>query len=159
MCGLALFGIARRVAAVRARAFAIALIWTVHPLNTEAVNYVTQRTESLMALFYLSTLYCAIRAHERQRRGRWEAAAIAACALGMASKESMVTAPVAVLLYDRVFLFDSFREAVRARGRLYAGLAATWLLLAHSSGARRGTCRPGSRRTMPTSGPTCSTRR
>ena len=37
----------------------------VHPLNSEAVNYVTQRTESLMALFYLLTLYCARRALRR----------------------------------------------------------------------------------------------
>jgi tetratricopeptide (TPR) repeat protein len=105
----------------------------VHPLNTEAVDYVTQRTESLMALFYLATLYCAIRAHEAGRRGgSWqvaEVAAIAACALGMATKESMVTAPVAVLLYDRIFVFASMAEGLRARRRLYLGLAATWLVL------------------------------
>jgi tetratricopeptide (TPR) repeat protein len=83
-----------------------------------------------MAMFYLATLYCAIRAHEASTgRGRWEAAAVIACALGMASKESMVTAPVAVLLYDRVFLFRSIREALRTRWRLYAGLAMTWLVL------------------------------
>jgi hypothetical protein len=43
-------------------AFAIALLWVVHPLNSEAVDYLTQRTESLMALFYLATLYASIRA-------------------------------------------------------------------------------------------------
>ena len=48
----------------------------------------------------------------------------------MASKESMVTAPLAVVLYDRVFLFDTLRAAFRGRGRLYLGLAATWVLLA-----------------------------
>ena len=130
LCGLALFGVARRSQPSVEAAFAVAILWTVHPLNSEAVNYLTQRTESLMALCYLSTLYCAIRAHETQRRGRWEAAAIAACALGMGSKESMVTAPLAVMLYDRLFVFDSVRSALRTRGRLYAGLASTWLLLA-----------------------------
>lgn len=130
LCGIAVFGIARRAQPSINAALAIAVIWTVHPLNTEAVDYVTQRTESLMAMFYLATLYCAIRAHETSTgRRRWEAAAVVACALGMASKESMVTAPVAVLLYDRVFLFRSIREAFRARSSLYAGLAATWLVL------------------------------
>ena len=130
LCGLAVFGIARRSQPSTEAAFAVALLWTVHPLASEAVNYLTQRTESLMALCYLLTLYCAMRANGSQGRGRWEGAAIAACALGMGSKESMVTAPLAVLLYDRLFLFDSLRSAVRARGRLYVGLASTWLLLA-----------------------------
>src|SRR5262249_22671946 len=35
---------------------AIALVWSVHPLNTEAVNYVTQRTELMMGLCYLLTM-------------------------------------------------------------------------------------------------------
>ena len=47
-------------------AFAVALLWTVHPLQTEAVTYIVQRTESLMGLFYLLTLYCFIRGAECQ---------------------------------------------------------------------------------------------
>ena len=62
LAGLVLFGIARRT--LRSNpvlAFAIALIWTVHPLQTESVTYIVQRAESLMGLFYLLTLYCFIR--------------------------------------------------------------------------------------------------
>jgi len=109
-------------------AWASALIWTVHPLNSELIEYVVQRTESLMALFYLLTLYCAIRAG--QRGGRWSVAAVLSCAAGMACKESMVTAPIVIVLYDRVFLFDSFREAIQKRRPLYIGLAATWVIVA-----------------------------
>jgi protein O-mannosyl-transferase len=56
----------------------------------------------------------------------------------MACKESMVTAPVLVALYDRVFIFDSIKAAVKERWQLYAGLAFTWLVLALlvSSGPR-----------------------
>ena len=32
-----------------------------HPIQTQAVTYIIQRKESLMALFYLLTLYCFIR--------------------------------------------------------------------------------------------------
>jgi tetratricopeptide (TPR) repeat protein len=60
----------------------------------------------------------------------WTAVAVLACGLGMGSKEAMATAPVAVLLFDRVFVFASFRQAFRARWRLYAGLACSWLILA-----------------------------
>jgi Flp pilus assembly protein TadD len=42
----------------------------------------------------------------------------------------MVTAPIIVGLYDRVFRFDSFGEQLRSRRTLYGGLAATWLVLA-----------------------------
>ena len=113
-------------------AFAVALLWLVHPLNSEVVDYVSSRSESMMAACYLLTLYAAARAHDATSRppAVWMAAAIAACAAGMASKESMVTAPLMVVAYDRAFAYDSFRAAFRARGRFYAGLAATWIVLA-----------------------------
>jgi len=38
-----------------------ALLWTLHPLQTESVTYVSQRAESLMGLCYLLTLYGFIR--------------------------------------------------------------------------------------------------
>jgi Flp pilus assembly protein TadD len=47
----------------------------------------------------------------------------------MASKESMVIAPLIVVLYDRAFEFDSWGQAIVGRKYLYAGLATTWLVL------------------------------
>jgi tetratricopeptide (TPR) repeat protein len=70
--GLVLLGIVRRTlllpglwhrygeAALPLAAFA-ALLWTLHPLQTESVTYISQRAESLMGLFYLLTLYGFIR--------------------------------------------------------------------------------------------------
>jgi tetratricopeptide (TPR) repeat protein len=132
LCALAIFGIARRFVPMEA-ALAVALLWGLHPLTSEAVDYLTQRTESLMALFYLATVYFSVRAAEQPARARlWTAAAMAACALGMGTKETMVTAPLVVVLIDRIYLFPSLTEALRRRAALYAGLAATWLLLAVS---------------------------
>ncbi|HSE96681.1 MAG TPA: tetratricopeptide repeat protein, partial [Blastocatellia bacterium] len=111
-------------------ALVIALLWTVHPLQTQSVTYIIQRGESLMALFYLTTLYCAIRSFDSSRKAAWYAGAILACAAGMLSKQVMLTAPLMVVLYDAVFLFGSFKEALRRRWPLYAGLAATWGVLA-----------------------------
>ena len=140
-CALAVFGFARRalrlprVAASLQEwsdplAFAIAAIWMLHPLNSEVVDYLTQRTESMMGLCYLLTLYASVRALDPRRRSAWSAAAIAACACGMACKESMATAPLMVLCLDRVLVFDSFRQAIAARRALYAGLVSTLVLLA-----------------------------
>lgn len=120
----------------RTLATAIALVWTVHPLNTEAVNYVTQRTELLFGLFYLLTLYAVARAAEgvptARPAGLWQVAAVVSCALGMASKESMVAAPTMVVLYERVFVYGSWRHmfGVRWRAYFHAALALTWVVLA-----------------------------
>ena len=142
LAGLTLFGVVRRTLArpgLRERfggkaewmALAVAVLWTVHPLQTEAVTYISQRCELLMGLFYLLTLYCFIRGAESRRSLGWFALSVAACFLGMASKEVMVTAPVMVLLYDRTFVSGSFREAWGRHWRLYLGLASSWLLLGY----------------------------
>jgi protein O-mannosyl-transferase len=140
-CTLLLFGLIRRaLLAPRLAgrftertaanlAFASALVWTVHPLQTEVVDYISARTESLMSAFYLLTLYGSIRAIGSRRPNRWLVASAVACAMGMACKETMATAPLMVVLFDRTFVFGSFREAVRSRRKFYLGLAATWLLL------------------------------
>ncbi len=111
-------------------AFAAALLWAVHPLQTGAVTYIAQRAESLCALFYLLTLWCLARGAESVRPWRWLAPGVAACLCGMASKEVMVSAPLLALLYDRTFVTGSFKAALKQRWIFYLGLAATWGLLA-----------------------------
>ncbi|REJ66407.1 MAG: tetratricopeptide repeat protein [Planctomycetota bacterium] len=123
-------------AAANPLALACAAIWLVHPLQSECVNYITQRSEMLMATFFLLTLYAAIRAREPSGRIRWELLAIGACAAGMATKEVMVTAPLIVVLYDAVFASGTWRQQFAGRWRLYLGLAATWGLLAWLVGDR-----------------------
>src|SRR5437667_9849284 len=78
---------------------AVAVLWAVHPLQTESVTYIIQRAESLMGLFLLLTLYCVIRGYHSPRRSGWYSTAVICCALGMGSKEGVVFAPVIVLLY------------------------------------------------------------
>ena len=137
---LVLFGIVRRTLAsprLQERfgsaapwvGFAIALIWVVHPLQTAAVTYVVQRVESLMGLFYLLTLYCAIRAGGGSRAGWWAAAAVASCAAGMATKETMVTAPVMVALWNWLFGTRPDGQPSKMRWDLIGSLATTWVLL------------------------------
>ncbi len=139
LSALTLFGILRRTLLserLRGRfgqasfslALICALIWLAHPLQTGSVTYIVQRAESLMGLFYLLSLYCAIRGFSSAKSRRWYTPAILACALGMGTKEVMATVPFMVLLYDRVFVSRSFKEVFTRRWGLYAGLAATWVI-------------------------------
>src|SRR5262249_52676665 len=111
-------------------ALAVAVLWLVHPLQTASVTYVIPRAESLMGLFLLLLMYCGIRVFGASRPRWWKVAAVATCALGMGAKEVMVVAPIVLLLYDYVFVAGSIGAALRERRGLYAGLAATWLVLA-----------------------------
>ena len=140
LAALTLFGVVRRTLqtpALRATfgnastslAFVVALLWTLHPLQTGSVTYVIQRVESLMGLFMLFTLYCAIRAQE-SRAMPWSIAGVMACLLGMGSKEVMVGAPIIVMLWDWTFIPGPFAATMKRRGALYIGLALTWILLA-----------------------------
>jgi hypothetical protein len=108
------------------RALTAACVWLVHPLASEPVNYIVARTESLMALSALTTLYASLRAGlDKQTPLRWEALAIVACIIGMGCKESMVVVPLMAILLDRALLFDSFVDAIEHRGRFYVLLAST----------------------------------
>jgi tetratricopeptide (TPR) repeat protein len=149
LAGLTLYGVVRRMLlsprlgprygqAAPWLAMAVALLWLVHPLQTESVTYIIQRAESLMGLFLLLTLYCVLRGAESSYPRVWYSGAVVACALGMGTKEVMAVAPILVLLYDRVFLSGSLKEIFRRRWGLYTGLGATWLIL----GAALATSRP-----------------
>ncbi len=153
LAGLTVFGIVQRTlfqptlrerfgAAANEFALATAILWTVHPLQTESVTYLSQRAESLMGLFYLLTLYGFIRGTASPRAGSWFTVSFTACLLGMATKEVMVSAPLMVLLYDRTFVSGSFRDAWRRRRPLYLALSGTWILLGYlvaTAGGRGGT--------------------
>lgn len=149
LASIALFGVARRTFELispfrkssHQLATIIALIWLVHPLQTESVTYVIQRSEAMVGLFYLSTIYCLIRAAQPKVSRFWAVACVLVCALGMGTKEVMVSAPLIAFLFDWIFLAGSWRAALKARWRIHAGLCASWIVLAAlmaTSGQREG---------------------
>jgi len=149
LCGVTLLGVIRRTllqpalherfgSAAFPLALIIAVLWTVHPLQTESVTYMTQRCESLMGFFYLLTLYAFIRATETGGNTRWLLLSVITCLLGTASKEVMISAPLILLIYDRTFVAGTFRKALTERKAYYAGLACSWVFLAWMM-ARAGT--------------------
>lgn len=140
LAGLTLFGVIRRT--LRLDRFAgrydhgaewlaltVALLWVIHPLQTQTVTYTIQRAESLMGLFYLLTMYCVLRGARLRSGLIWYFGAVAACALGAGSKAVMVTAPVVVVLFDWVFIAPSWKALIRKRWGLYAGLAVAMVIV------------------------------
>ncbi len=113
-------------------AFIAASIWASHPLQTQAVTYTVQRYESLFSLFCFATLYCFLLATQASARVSvgWFAMSIACLALGLRSKEVMITAPLLVLWFDRVFVAKSWTEQFKRRGIYYAAVMIVVSLLA-----------------------------
>lgn len=111
----------------------VALLWSIHPLLTQCVTYVSQRTEVLMAGAYLLTLYAFIRAETEPSQGAvWRFISVVACWLGSLCKEAIATVPFAVLLCHWLLLRVDFRTVWRERRGYYFALILSWSLLAVS---------------------------
>src|SRR5215470_243137 len=97
-----LFCLARRVRLDVIPAFAAAALLAVHPMMTEAVGYVSGRSEVLCATFLLLALLCADRWLQgpEERRGRWLVAMLAAWLAALATKETAAMFPFVLVLYD-----------------------------------------------------------
>ena len=85
-------------------AFLTALLFLCHPIQTQAVTYIWQRATSLAAFFYLGALVCYIRARLGNNSFKYFNLCIAMTVLGMLTKEIVFTLPLAVLLYEGMFL-------------------------------------------------------
>lgn len=97
-------------------AFAIAIVWLVHPLTTSAVTYTVQRLESLMAVCFLGCLYAIVRSAASSRPRAWQIAAVLAMLLGVLTKEVMITCWPVAILFDRAFVARSWQGVWQRRG-------------------------------------------
>ncbi len=125
-------------------ALCVAGIWSVHPLNTQAVTYLVQRGESLMGLAFFTFLWLLAKSAAAGKSAAWWLipAFIILC-VGLGSKQVMVMALPVGLLYDRVFLSNNWREVRLHRGWFWlatliligaAALAAIPMLIASEAG-------------------------
>jgi tetratricopeptide (TPR) repeat protein len=92
-----------------------ALVFISHPLQTQAVTYVSQRLTSLATLFYLLslTLYIKSRLSESVR---WRYAlyfgSLLSAILSMKTKEISFTLPIIVALYEFIFFSGNIKKRV-----------------------------------------------
>ena len=111
---------ARRLSAL------IALLFAVHPVQTQAVTYIVQRMESLTSLFYLHALLFLVWASKstaKTKRIALYAGVALSYLLAFYSKEIAYTLPAVVLLYDYCFIAKGKISGITRKWPMYAMLA------------------------------------
>jgi protein O-mannosyl-transferase len=125
-------------------AVAVAGLFALHPLQSQAVSYVVQRAESLAAALYLAGLLCLLHAEERPpgRRAAPLAGGFLLFAAGLGAKATVVTLPAAWLLLAALVPAPSARPRLLGwRARLLAAcpfLALDVIFVATTVSALRG---------------------
>lgn len=116
----------------RARARLLAtLLFALHPVQTEAVTYVSGRSMSLMALFGLAALLAWLEAGQRRHPQGWRILALALFAAALAVKEVALVLPLALVLfvpYSGGTRDRALRVALVMAALIAASLALLWFL-------------------------------
>ncbi len=105
-----------------------ALLFAVHPIQTESVTYIISRSETVTTFFYLLTLMLFIQS-VRRKSSLFAIGAMIASLLAMQSKEWAVTLPAVVLLYDFLFLAEGKLKPVLSRWYNYILISLPWILV------------------------------
>ncbi len=102
-------------------AFLAALIWLVHPLNTQSVTFIVQRMNSMSAMFYMLSFLCYIKGRTLQqpfaglsdtsqtsmiKPGLWFAGCLVSGILALASKQNAAMLPFFIILFEWFFFQD-----------------------------------------------------
>lgn len=96
----------------RARvALLTALLFAVHPINTETVNYINCRSESLGVFFMLLTVYFFCRSL-REDRQVLRIMSFVMFAIGLLTKEMVIVIPALVLAVDYLFIHRDAPEKI-----------------------------------------------
>lgn len=118
---------ANRTLATGSAPHAISLVagalFALHPMMTEAVAYVSGRSELLCAFFFLLAM-AAGRQWLLTGQARWAAGWVACWLAALATKESAVAFPVVLALYDWLLLPSNRASRRRRALRVYLPVAA-----------------------------------
>jgi len=109
-----------------------ALIWFVHPLQSQSVAYVVQRMNSMAAMFYLLAMLLYVYGRLAERKGNKALLLIASGLSGLlalGSKENAATLPVFVFLYEWYFLQDLSRDWLKKRSKYLVAVVVSFLTL------------------------------
>lgn len=109
-----------------------ALMFALHPVQTEAVTYVSGRSVSLMALFCLGSLLAYLKADASPTPRAWRLFSAALFAAAVLVKETAVTLPLALLLVESIGARRSMREKLKRQSFHWLVLAAGLLAMAAS---------------------------
>ena len=132
ICSLLVWVLGVRLLGRRREGFFCGLLFAVHPLASEPVNYISSRSESLAACFYLATFLFYLKGEEK---GGYRYLSIVVYGLGLLAKSVVITAPALLWLYDGWVRRRSRKWWVYAP---YAAVGAGYLLLIRWNGFLTG---------------------
>jgi len=121
VCVILVGAIGKRLMGSEKAAGLAALVFGLHPIHTEPINYISSRSEVLAGCFMLLGFWAFLRRRQQEEGLGLLAAAFAA---GLLSKSIAIVLPVLLLAYDLIF----FRERVCKDLKLYGVLAGIALL-------------------------------
>jgi hypothetical protein len=108
-----------------------ALLFGVHPVQTESVTYIISRSELLATCFYLLAFLFFIKGAPSGRFS-YALGVLVAAFLSMGSKEWAVTLPAVLMAYDILFFADGKLKPVLRRWAFYLMAALPWALVLKS---------------------------
>ena len=94
-----------------------ALLFVAHPVQTQAVSYIVQRMASLVALFFILSLYLYAKARIKHNKTLFGGAFFCAL-LALGSKQNAITLPFFICLYEYYF-FQRLKLPAAGKKRLY----------------------------------------
>jgi Tfp pilus assembly protein PilF len=115
-------------------AFFSALLFAVHPIQTQAVTYIVQRFASLATMFWLLSLVCYVQcrlSHESSgiKRAFLYFLSLTCAVLAMKTKEFALLLPIVIILYELMFLEGSIKKRAQYLIPLFLSLAVVPLSL------------------------------
>jgi len=122
-----LFSVTKRMFRSATLAFVAAVLFALHPIHTESVNWIAAVTDLELTFFYLLTfrLYLGLGRAKRARYALAQLAMAVSFALATISKEQALTLPMLATLYEHAYRGDRDQTTIVQK---FARYGALWLL-------------------------------
>lgn len=128
-----IFYVARRLTPNNLLSFVCAVLFAVHPIHTEAITYISGRSDPICAFFILfsSLLYIKFLGASIREKRCYLLSSLCLFLLALFSKEVALIFPLAILLLDIYFLESPFQSRIK-RNAPFLFLTAAFLLFRYS---------------------------
>jgi tetratricopeptide (TPR) repeat protein len=114
-------------------AVSAALLWLVHPVQTQSVTYIVQRMNSMASMFFILAFWLYVRGRlvgDTHRKWLWYTGAIITWLLSLGSKQTGVVLPFLVFLYEWYFFQNLSKDWLKRRLKLVLGITVLLVLIA-----------------------------